>query len=214
MPGKRKYVLNSLPEEAKNLLSIEEKVLFDQRLEILSKEDQILALKARSKISRYMVSIQTVKSPRMPRLDYQEIPECIWHILSTRFEPAVPNVKTLLQTPPRQLSEDKKNQRHMLAAFLRQLVYEFFYGCEFFNLDRVSDATWIILERDFFNAKILVETLPHSEKDRMVRTKILRHLFNLYKKQPQRVLITNFKVNNTPVTLIRTVKTFLPKTRG
>lgn len=214
MPGKRKYMLNSLPEEAKSLLTLEEKILFDQPLETLSQEDQKIALKARSKVSRYMISTQVVKIPKMSRLDYQEIPVCIWRIMANRFEPGIPDVKTLLQTPPRKLSMDKKNQRLMLATALRQLIHDFYSGCEFFNLDRVLDSTWILMETEYSNCKIVLETLSTSEADCIMRSTMLKRLFNLYKQQPRSVLISSFRVNNMPCTLIRSIKTFSTKTHG
>lgn len=208
MQKKRKYTLSTLPDEAKTMLSLDEKILFDQTVSTLSSEDQLTWRNARAKISKFMHARErnpqiNLDSGKQVRLNYHQIPECIWTTLSLKSSLCVEECKNILQTPPRNIGGLQK-RRISLGAMMRHLVQSFFYSDNFFNIDCVLDFTWTLLEKEIPNGKFLVMTHPcllSKESDRRHRRMAMKTLQVLFKEQPQTVMIVNFKILDRPVTI-------------
>jgi len=200
----RKYELNSLPEEAKNMLSLDEKVLFDQHFHLLSSEDQKLFRNARAKISRFMTLENPKKQkPTFKRLNYQFLPRCIWHCLDEALGLPPGSSFSEITTPPRSISDKSvREKRHAHCELLRKFMRQFFYYQEPFEIDLVSEATWTQLEEKIPEAKSLIMTLPSRLKNfsqRNKRRNAMELLQELFKLQPRTVVVMKMKVNGTHV---------------
>lgn len=199
MSRTRKYDLVSLPEEAKQLLTLNEMVLFDQEFHTLSIEDQKVFRNARAKISRYM-NHDKPKRPRVDyrRLNYQYLPQCIWECLDNdlNIEPGLSRAE--INTPPRLLTDAKRRaQRQIYCDRLRVLIRQFFYYQDPFELDCVLQSTWDLLEAQFPESKLLI--LQHPSKlrkfeDRRVRRLAMEKLSELFRKQASSIVVMNFSL--------------------
>ena len=204
MIRKRKYSLSSLPEEAKNMLSLNEMVLFDQIHGTLSKEDQESFRYARAKISKYMHSKEVKANPPPPRqrIDYNTVSECLWKALHEVSRVSVEECKQLLLTRPKQFPDNSyRTQRLSLGQKLRCLTSSFFYHERPFNVDSVAPSTWQMLDNEFPCSKLLIETHPRllNQRDKDQRRLAMAKLREFFVHQPSAVLIFNFKLNNRQV---------------
>ena len=196
----RKYELSTLPEEAKKMLSLDEKVLFDQQFDTLSPEDQKLFRNARAKISKFMNADKPKKSKlTFKRLNYHFLPACIWSCMDKTLNKASGFSFSEITTPPRSIPEKHlREQRHAHCELLRKIIRQFFYHQEPFQLDFVTESTWAKLEETFPCSRDLIMMLPSQLKNfnqRNKRRKAMEMLNELFKLQPRTVVVMNMRVH-------------------